>query len=132
MRWSQLRKQIEKRFAPSIASRVALHTAHYRHAHDGDGRAWIELDGTEVATMCYCQAGHARRDLAEQLRVANNPTNSGPAGTPRWLYKEAAAITRRAGVVSQEDFYPLLHQYLQAPVADSLTSDNPIPRAIAV
>jgi hypothetical protein len=132
MRWSQLRKQIEERFAPSIASRVALHTAHYRHAHDGDGRAWIEVDRQEVATMCYFQAGHARLDLSEQLRVANNPTNRGPAGTPLWLHEEAIAITRRAGVLSQEDFYALLHDYLRTSVTESLRSDNPITRALAV
>ena len=132
MRWSQLRKQIEDRFAPSLGSRIALHTAHYRHAHDSDGRAWIELDGEEVATMCYFQAGHARRDLAEELRVANNPTNSGRAGTPAWIYDAAIAATRRAGVLSQQDFYALLHEYLRTSVASSLASDNPIARALAV
>jgi len=132
MRWSQLRKQIEDRIAPSVASRVALHTAHYRHAHDGDGRAWIEVDGQEVATMCYFQSGHARRDLTEELRVANNPSNSGRTGTPQWLHAEAVAITRRAGIVSQEEFYGLLHDYLRTPIADLLNSDNPITRALAV
>ena len=132
MRWSQLRRQIEDRFAPSVASRVALHTAHYRHAHDGDGRAWIELDGKEVATMCYFQAGHARRDLAEELRVANNATNAGQAGTPQWLQDEAIAVTRRAGVLSQEEFYRLLHEYLRTSIADVLASDNPITRALAM
>lgn len=132
MRWTQLRKQIEDRFAPSVRDRVALHTAHYRHAHDSDGRAWIEIDGTEVAAMCYFQAGHARRELAEQLRVANNPTNRGPAGTPRWLYDEAIAITRRAGVLSQEDFYVLLHEYLRLSILAALYAEDPITRALAV
>ena len=132
MRWSQLRKQIEDRFAPSVAGRVAVHTAHYRHAHDGVGRAWIEVDGQEVATMCYFRAEHARRDLAEELRVANGPSNRGPAGTPRWLYAEAIATTYRAGVLSQWDFYALLHEYLRTPAALSLAGDNPITRALAV
>jgi hypothetical protein len=132
MRWTQLRRQIEDRFAASVRDRVALHTAHYRHAHDSDGRAWIEIDGIEVATMCYFQAGHARHELAEELRVVNNPTNGGPAGTPRWLYDEAIAITRRAGVLSQEDFYTLLHAYLRLPILAALNADDPITRALAV
>ena len=82
--------------------------------------------------MCYFQAGHARRELTEELRAANNPNNSGPAGTPSWLYHEAIAITRRAGVLSQEEFYALLHEYLRTSVAQSLTADNPITRALAV
>jgi len=132
MRWSQLRRQIKDRFAPSVRERVDLHTAHYRHAHDGDGRAWIEVDGAEVATMCYIQAGHARRDLAEELRVANNPTNRGPAGTPRWLDDEAGEITRRAGVLGQQQFYALLHDYLRLPITAALTAPDPVMRGLAV
>jgi len=132
MRWSQLRKQVEDRFAPAVRGRVALHTAHYRHAHDGDGRAWIEVDGREIATMCYFRAGHARLDLAEELRVANNPENRGPAGVPRWLYDEAVAITRRAGVLSQQDFYALLHDYLRSPIETALAAEDPVTRGLAV
>ena len=132
MKWSQLRKQIESRFAGAVAKRVALHTAHYRHAHDGDGRAWIEVDGQEVATMCHFQAGRARWELAEQLRVANNPENRGAAGLPRWIYDEAIAITQRAGVVSQAEFYRLLECYLQSSINASLASTSPIARGLAV
>jgi hypothetical protein len=82
--------------------------------------------------MCYFQSAHARRELTEELRVANNPSNRGPAGTPRWLYDEAIAITRRAGVVSQEEFYALLHNYLRSPITESLIADSPISRALAV
>ena len=82
--------------------------------------------------MCYFQSGHARRDLAEELRVANNPMNRGPAGTPRWLLDEARDITRRAGVLSQQDFYALLHEYLRIPVTAALTAADPITRGLAV
>ena len=132
MRWSQLRKQIEDRLAPAVRGRVALHTAHYRHAHDGDGRAWIEIDGREVATMCYFRAGRARRELAEELRAANNPENRGPAGVARELYEAAVAITRRAGTLSQQEFYAVLHEYLRLPIEAALDAEDPITRGLAV
>lgn len=81
--------------------------------------------------MCYFQAGHARRDLAEELRIANNPKNEGPAGIPSWLYAEAIEITRRAGVISQEEFYTLLHDYLQLPIEKALGARDPLTRALA-
>ena len=131
MRWSQLRKQVEERFAPSVQGRVALHTAHYRHAHDSDGRAWIEIDGAEVATMCYFQAGHARHYLEKELGAAIDPADPGAAASPADIHDEAVAITRRAGVVTQEEFYKLLHDYLRRPIAALLNADDPITRALA-
>ena len=134
MRWSQLRKQVEDRFAPAVRGRVALHTAHYRHAHDSDGRAWIEVDGREVATMCYFQAGHARRALAQELRAAAghpNPSTVEGAGPHRDAHDAAVAITRRAGVLSQQDFYALLHEYLRLPIDAALAAEDPVTRALA-
>ena len=82
--------------------------------------------------MCYFQAGHARLDLLDQLRVANDPSNRGSAGTPSRLRDEAIAITRRAGVLSQEEFYALLHEYLRSSIAKSLKAEDAITRALAV
>jgi hypothetical protein len=130
MRWSQLRKQVEDRFAPSMRGRVALHTAHYRHAHDSDGRAWIQLDGQEIATMCYFQARNARWELAEQLREASEMSDKSESLVE--LRNKAVGITRQAEVFSQQEFYRTLHEFLQLPIEAAISSENPILRALSV
>jgi hypothetical protein len=47
MQWSQMKKQVESFFAPSVAGRVELRSTSYRRSHDGEGRVWITLDGEE-------------------------------------------------------------------------------------
>ena len=135
MRWSQLRKQVEDRFAPSVQGRIALRTAHYRHAHDSDGRAWIEIDGREVATMCYFQALRARWDLAKELGGESQETDAArDHHTPpdRDAYAEAIVVSRRAGILSQQDFYALLHEYLRQPIDTLLSAEDPVTRGLAV
>ena len=52
MPWTKLKKQVEQRFAPSVAGRVELRTTSYRHAHDFAGRGWITVDKAEVHNFC--------------------------------------------------------------------------------
>jgi hypothetical protein len=66
MRWSKLKQQVENRIAESLCGRVELHTAHYRHARDSDGRSWLTIDGKELASMAHV----AEHILARELSAA--------------------------------------------------------------
>lgn len=50
--WSHLKKRVEALFAPSVGNRVELRITGYRWNRDGDGRAWITVDGIEVHNFC--------------------------------------------------------------------------------
>jgi hypothetical protein len=50
MRWSKLKHLIEARFAPSIAKRLAVHSAAYGNCTCG--HCWITLDGQVIANFC--------------------------------------------------------------------------------
>lgn len=44
MKWSELKKRIEEKFAESVHGRVEVWATRYRHAHDQEGEAWITFD----------------------------------------------------------------------------------------
>lgn len=50
MKWSKLKKLVEDRFAPSLQGRVAIFSTQYGNCHCG--RAWLTVDGEEVANFC--------------------------------------------------------------------------------
>jgi hypothetical protein len=70
MQWSRLKKQVESRFAPSVAGRVELRTTNYRHVHDGEGRGWITIDKEEVHNFCTLKYWVERNLLLAGIREA--------------------------------------------------------------
>ena len=135
MRWSKLKQQVESRFAETLRGRLELHTAHYRHAHDGDGRLWLTIDGQEVASMCHFRASRARWELAGELAAANAPPGGGgraDAPTYERAWAQALELTRQQGVVSQEEAYRALEAYLNLAIDDAVASKNVLIRALAM
>lgn len=64
MRWSKLKNLVEERFAPSIRWRVAIHSTRYGNC--ACGRAWLTLDGVEIANFCTRAAGNMNARQAYQ------------------------------------------------------------------
>ena len=67
MRWSKLKSLVESRFASSLGNRVAVFSTRY-----GDctcGRAWITVDGREVANFCTRAASNSDA----QVQAKTNP-----------------------------------------------------------
>ena len=63
MRWSKLKSLIEAKFATHLNNRVAIHSTRY-----GDctcGRAWLTLDGKEIAN--FCTRAHYNKESQEHL-----------------------------------------------------------------
>jgi hypothetical protein len=50
MKWSKLKSLVEARFAPTLAKRIAIHSTRYGNCTCG--RAWLTIDGQEIANFC--------------------------------------------------------------------------------
>lgn len=77
MRWSKLKALTEERFAPSVAGRVEIFSTRY-----GDcscGRAWITVDGREVASFCTRAAalGSARGVVPRRGKLGHGKLGHG-------------------------------------------------------
>jgi len=135
MQWSKLKQMIEHRMCDSLAGRVELHYARYRHAHDGHGRLWITIDGREVESVSFHRAAAARSHLAQGLREANAHV---VAQDPEFRaafrdgWAPAMEITRRQGVVTEFEFHEELERFLSLSVKEALASANPLIRALVV
>jgi hypothetical protein len=135
MRWSKLKQQVESRFAEVFRGRLELHTAHYRRAHDSDGRLWLTIDGREIASMCHFRASNARWRLASELGVAQAPPGGRgkpDAPTLHHAWDQARDLTRRQGVLSQEEAYQALGAYLDLSIEDAVASENVLIRVLAM
>ena len=50
MRWSKLKSLVEEQFSTSLGKRISIFSTRYGNCTCG--RAWITLDGREIATFC--------------------------------------------------------------------------------
>jgi hypothetical protein len=135
MQWSKLKKQVESRFASSMAGRVELRTTHYRHTHDSEGRGWITIDKEEVHNFCTLKFWIEQNALLEGIRSANNVTNyRDPAQRAGYYhaYEQAEAILDQRGIRSQGWFEESLRDYLSLTLEEALASTNFLHRALAV
>lgn len=138
MRWSQLKRQVEQRFAESVRGRVEVWSTRYRGTHDREGRGWITVDGEEVASMCTLSAyAEQHRRAAEALGADPKKAwtdwggvRGDPAYWQRWY--EAEEERKADGVLAQWDFYQALWEYTQSSIAVALGSPNVLVRALAM
>ena len=135
MRWSKLKRDAESRFAEAVRGRIELHSTRYRHAHDAHGRAWLTVDGREIADFStivgYCE----RLAIAHCLRTANGTLNYSLASFyPGYVEadRQAHAITRRAGTITQFEAHDVLEEFLSLAIEDALAFDSPLIRGLAV
>src|SRR5688572_10633010 len=124
MQWSRLKAAVEARFAPSLRNRVELRATRYRHAHDGEGRGWITLDGVEIfeASTLKHFAVISALDSALQQRGMS------------WAKAHATARARleAEGIFTQWTFYDALQEYLSLSFSKVLGSTSVVHRALAM
>jgi hypothetical protein len=135
MRWSQLRKQLQERVAPAFADRLDFHVARYRHAHDGPGRAWITLDGSEILEFSDLKFESEYYPLAQDIRELNEATSFNDLSQKDGYYSaydDARRITSAKANFARWDFTTAAHRFLQMPVNEALLSEEPLLRALAV
>ncbi|MEM1203732.1 MAG: hypothetical protein AAGN66_10930 [Acidobacteriota bacterium] len=124
MRWSRLKKTIESRFAESLGGRVEVRSTKYRYGHENIGRGILVVDGEEVANFCTFRFYNELADTAEVLEEAG--------AKPRAAFREAEERLRRDGVLTQEQFYGRLEDFLRMPFDDALASSDVLIQALAL
>ena len=124
MRWSQLKKRVEDRFAPSVRGRVELFQTCYRGSMDDFGETWLVLDGNRRFSWGDMSAFHAEgaRNLAAERKGIT-------ASEKKWLFEDALP---ERGVEFRWGIHVLLLQYLSLPIELSLKDRSPIIRGIAI
>jgi hypothetical protein len=124
MHWSKLKQQVEGRFAESVTGRVELRLTSYRHAHDGNGRGWITVDGVEVANLCYWRSNLEGEYVPE------------PGLVRRWILDDDGMRrddrTNLSGVMSPEVYTQTLMHYLSQSIDEALQSPNYLTKALAM
>jgi len=119
--WSGLRKAVRAQLAPSVRNRVDIFVTRYRHAHDGDGRWAIRVDGREVAGVGDIVA---RAERFEYDHIAREPEGSASQSGFRW----AAASGRQ----QHGGFVRSLRSLLALPIETALESNDLVIRALAL
>jgi hypothetical protein len=124
MRWSQLKKQLQDRFAKNVAASIDLNQTRYRHSHDQEGEFWISLHGSRIfsaGSLSYLSSlGH--------LTAKNRADGS----TSAQAYELAWPIMDSSGMFLLEQMNKDLFCSLSLTVEQMLGHNNPVIRALAV
>ncbi|WP_420125901.1 SF0329 family protein [Longimicrobium sp.] len=121
MRWSQLKHQVEARFAPSLQGRVQVWAAVYRKPATTDGRGWITLDGEQIHSMADIQSDAARAAQSRAIEAADAAEPGSPESD--WT---------RGMLFGYGDFLDALECCLHNGIDDLLASPWPLNRALAM
>jgi hypothetical protein len=130
MRWSKLKSLVEECFAPSLAKRVSLHQARYRHTQEEVGRVTMTVDGREVAAFATHMAWPTVRPRVDLLMDARNAWGS-PAAYAQAV-AEVEAQLRTSAVFSDAVALDDLEAYLSMSLAAALEAESPLVRALAM
>ena len=156
MNWSKLKKQLEDFICPSLKGRVEFWITNYRKAADQLGRAYITVDGKEVINMCtlkkevaiYYEENQLREndniDLEQDnidednvifdilRRVGFSEDILKRIARNRSIHDMAIKNVEEQGIFSQYDFLEAVKKFLNSPIEESLKSDNPIIKSLAL
>jgi len=155
MRWSKLKGQLEGFICPSLKGRVEFWITSYRKAHDRMGRAYITVDGKEVVNMCTIKKEiavyNAEKELKENENYSCDEYDFKQDGIYELLRREGfsedilSQIARNRNIndiahkkveeqdiFSQYDFLEAAKRFLNAPIEESLRSDDSIIKILAL
>jgi len=121
MAWSRLKSRWRSLLAPSVAGRVDVHLAGYRKAYEGRGRAWLTVDGVEIASFCELSFEHAWRAEGRRER---------PEGWP--FSNSAHDRIRAAGMLDKADLLNAMGACIGSSIEEQITSADPVVRALAM
>ena len=131
MKWSQLKNQIEAKFADSIAGRVEVWNTRYRKSRDQEGEAWITFDKERIYSMgAYT---FYREAWLETLKLRKGDRNIDWFGPEIYSQRhEAEKTVKEKSALAPWDFTRALYEYLNLSIDAALVSDNPVIRSLAV
>jgi hypothetical protein len=136
MKWSKLKKLAEALLADSLSGRIQYHITQYGR---GDSyimaRAWITLDGQEIANFSSVEWLMQSSAVAGQIRAENHCQDYSDTNQQAGYYAaygQANTELARQSVFSKNQFYWGLIEYVQMSIDSALTSTDPIIQAIAM
>ena len=122
MAWSRLRARWRELLAASVAERVDVHMTGYRKAYEQRGRAWLTVDGVEVATFCDFRFENAWRDAGRR---------EGATGW-RVFTTSAHATVRATGAADKSDLLDAMGTCIGNSLGKLLTHPDATVRALAM
>lgn len=155
MMWSKLKKQLEDFICPSLKGRVEFWVTNYRKAPDQMGRAYITVDGKEVINMCtlkkeveiyrteqeikerdnidFDEYDYEQDEMSELLKkIGYSEEMISQIAINRAINDIAEKKVEEKGIFAQYDFFEAVKAFLNSPIEESLKSDNPIIKSLAV
>jgi hypothetical protein len=124
MRWSKVKKLVEDSFADCVKRRVKIYSTRYQCSC---GRGWITIDGEELVDLSTMLSGLIYRcDFHESTNTpfAKHPAVANEDRTPSKLVEDRE--------FSRFDLHIACWDYLHQSIKDSLASNNPLIKSLAV
>ncbi|MBS1606680.1 MAG: hypothetical protein JST42_28755 [Bacteroidetes bacterium] len=127
MQWSKLKKNIEGRFADSVKHRVAIFSTQYNNPKSSSGRAWMTIDGKEVANLSGLESW--ARHGAVYHETTPTVCKTHPAVDEQ---DRTAGFLVEKGEFSRFDLHSCCWEYLQLGVEKALTHKSPLIQLLAM
>ena len=119
--WSGIKNKLENDYlCPALRGRIQYFVTRYHEAHDQEGRAAIRLDGEEVLRSNYYDY---RDKLWNRFNLLRDEPND---------YQLAYESTLNDGCFDQRVFYHAFHIFDNQSIEESINSDNPLVRVLAL
>jgi hypothetical protein len=122
MKWSKLKSLVESRFAPSVAKRIAIYSTRYGNCTCG--RAWLTLDGKEIANFCtraYFNRKHKIDRVCQgqqSLESTANESQSKPFG---------------CGELTRQDAYAACWAFIhELSIEQAIADSDPLVQSLAI
>jgi len=126
MIWSKVKKSLKEKFSEKVNKEVDFHMTGYGGSHS-DGRAWITINGEEVANFSthesYVHFGKPWNELTKDSRWARHEKVNEDMRTPLLLMEK--------GEFSRGDFTDCCFHYLSLSITDAIKNEHPIIRMLA-
>lgn len=138
--WSGLRRRLEKDFlCDSLKGRVQYFITHYHGAPDDYGRIAIRVDGIEVIQgnpyTYYRDYNRIESEIKKSLGILKREWNGKGFDNKSDNEIIESSVKRMANNQGDFEIYDItnaISQYLESPISESLASENPIIRMLAV
>lgn len=134
-RWSDLKKRVESFFADSVKGRVELRTTRYRAAMNRMGRAWVTIDGCEVASFCTFRAESAISAECRRLKSIEGPEPRRSLflpPLPNSQYERAKQAMAAESIFYPYDLHSAMFDYLAMSIDDALRAESALLRALGM
>ena len=113
MRWSKLKSLVEDKIAPSMKKRISVNSTRYGNCTCG--RAWLTLDGKEIAN--FCTRAYYNAELGHV--------------DPAWRKTDAMLVNY--GELSRQDAYESCWAFVHdLSIEEALKDPDPLVQSLAV